>query len=87
MGLVVRAVDSCPKKRGFQLKKKSEELRSPLPSHQQMTVQKGDAAVTSSGCQGFRVSVTRVGRALGMQRLVLSGDAAGSVVPFRAFKS
>lgn len=87
MGLIVRVVDSCSKKRGFQLKKKGEELRSPLPSHQQMTVQKGDGAVTSSGCQGFRVSVTRVGRALGMQRPVLSGDTSGSAMPFRAFKS
>lgn len=49
--LVVWAFDSCPKKRVFQLKKKGKELRSPLSSHQKMTVQKGDAAVTSSGCQ------------------------------------
>jgi len=49
--LVVWAFDSCPKERVFHLKKKGKELMSPLPSRQRLTVQKGDAAVTSSGCQ------------------------------------
>lgn len=49
--LVVWAFNCCPKKRVFQLKKKGKELRSPLPSHQWMTVQKGDVAVASSSCQ------------------------------------
>lgn len=87
MELVVWAFDSCSKERGFQLKKEGQGAQGPaaLPPVD-------DCAERGCCCHqlwlpGFRLNVTSVGRALGMQRLVLSGDMAGSEVPFRAFKS
>lgn len=73
--------------RGFSAKKEGQGAQVPAA-----LVPEDDCAERGCCCHqlwlpAFRLNVTSVGRALGMQKLVLSGDVAGSEVPFRVFKS
>lgn len=78
---------SCPKTRIFPPKKEGEVAQVPAALSPVEDCAERGYCCHQLWLTGFRLSITSVGRTLGMQRLVFSGDTAGSEVPFRAFKS